>query len=154
MERVRICLDHPNAKMPTQATSQAQCFDLYAAEDAVLQPGTTTLVSLGIKMILPEGFGLEFRERSGLALKGVIIGAGVIDEDYQGVLGAVVRYMPRIKNRAVAEAFEIKAGDKILQAELVRRIPVELEELDAERFERHTSIINSERGERGFGSTG
>lgn len=152
MERVKVFLDHPNAKKPTVATNRAQCFDLYAAEDVTLQPGTTTLVTLGIKMILPEGFGLEFRERSGLALKGVVVGAGVIDEDYRGVLGAVLRYMPRIKNGLISPAFEIKAGDKILQAELVRRIPVEIDELTECDFEKFSG--ESERGEKGFGSTG
>jgi dUTP pyrophosphatase len=103
---------------------------------------------LGLRAILPEGYGLEFRERSGLASKGIIIGAGIIDEDYHGNLKAVVRFLSSKHN----DAFTINAGDKIVQAELVKRIPVDIVEVGFEEFEQLSQ--GSERGEKGFGSTG
>lgn len=157
MPSIQVHRVSEDATMPTQATDRAQCIDLYAAEGVVIYPGVTCLIDLGIKVILPEGYGLEFRERSGLATKGIIIGAGIIDEDYHGTLKAVVRYMasvpPTDGNLVPAfEPFIIKSGDKIVQAELVKRIPISIEYLDEADFTK--AAAGSERGEKGFGSTG
>jgi dUTP pyrophosphatase len=146
----------PDSKMPTQSTTRAQCIDFYAAEDAVIDPGQTVLVDLGVKVVLPEGYGLEFRERSGLAVKGIIIGGGIIDEDYHGTLKAIVRYMtsiPPVTGAAVPEfnPVIVKAGDKIVQAELVKRIPIEIRCINEGALQR--AIDHSQRGEKGFGST-
>lgn len=147
----------PNTTMPTRGTDRSQCIDFYAAEDAVIYPGQTVLIDLGVKVVIPEGHGLEFRERSGLATKGIIIGAGIIDEDYHGSLKAVVRYMasvpPSDGNKIPAfEPVIVKVGNKIVQAELVERIPFEIRKIDEGALERASE--HSQRGERGFGSTG
>ena len=142
------------ATLPTQATDRAQCIDLYAAEAAKIRRGETVVVDLGIKIVIPHGYGLEFRERSGLASRGVIIGAGVIDEDYHGPLKAVVRYMGGSKDgiEPINDWFTIAPGDKIVQAELVKRIQIDIEEIDLGRL--NTATDSSARGEKGFGSTG
>ena len=145
-----------SAKMPTRSTERAQCIDFYAAEDAVIYAGQTVVIDLGVKVVIPEGYGLEFRERSGLASKGIIIGAGIIDEDYHGPLKAVVRYMshvPPSDGNLVPgiPSVSIAAGTKIVQAELVKRIPVDIRKLSATQIE--LAIEHSERGEKGFGSS-
>lgn len=137
----------PEAKLPTQATDRAQCIDFYAAKDTVIYSGQTVVIDLGVKVVIPEGYGLEFRERSGLAAKGIIIGAGIIDEDYHGPLKAVVRLIGSDRR-----PFQISAGDKIVQAELVKRIPIEIREINS--YGLQLAIQHSERGEEGFGSTG
>jgi len=154
MPRLGVYRTYPTAKMPTQATDRAQCIDFYAAEDAKIYPGETVVVNLGVRVVIPEGYGLEFRERSGLASKGVIIGAGVIDEDYHGALGAVIRYMGGNKDgmQPINDWFTIVKGDKILQAELVKRIPIEITEIGSDELQ--DAIETSERGVKGFGSTG
>ena len=145
---------HPDTKMPTRATNRAQCIDLYAAEPATIYPGQTVLIDLGVKVVIPEGYGLEFRERSGLATKGIIIGAGVIDEDYHGPLKAVVRYMRAhsLSQDDLDSPFMVSVGDKIVQAELVQRVPIKFCEIDAATLQ--AAVDDSVRGERGFGSTG
>jgi dUTP pyrophosphatase len=153
-EEIRVFRTCTAATLPTQATDLAQCIDLYAAEDVEILPGQTKLVDLGIKMILPEGYGLEFRERSGLATKGIIIGAGIIDEDYHGPLKAVVRYLQPDREVVTREPFKISTGDKIVQAELVKRVPIIIEDISSGSFESKTKILNSNRGEKGFGSSG
>ena len=166
MPQIQVWRESAAAKLPTQATDRAQCIDLYAAEDAELLPGETKAVSLGIRVVLPEGYGLEFRERSGLALKGVLIGAGIIDEDYHGPLKAIVRFMGHefvqrpdgvdspVERSPQWRPFNIKAGDKIVQAELVKRIPIEIKDVGVLTFQHASDMAKSDRGDRGFGSTG
>jgi len=163
MPKIKVLCINEHAKLPTQATDRAQCIDFYAAEDVEILPGETKLVDLGVKLVLPEGYGLEFRERSGLATKGIIIGAGIIDEDYHGSLKAVVRYLngkfrekpahvvSPIERSPDHRPFNITKGDKIVQAELVRRIPITIDEVNPEEFENLTD--DSQRGEKGFGSS-
>jgi dUTP pyrophosphatase len=149
MPEIKVQLNHPQAKMPSRGTDRAQCIDLYAAESVSIPAGGTALVDLGLRLILPKGYGLEFRERSGLASRGILIGAGIIDEDYHGNLKAVVRFM---SSQYGGEPFRINAGDKIVQAELVERISIDLTEVEFEEFEQLSQ--DSQRGEKGFGSTG
>lgn len=156
MPEIKVWRESASAKLPTQATDRAQCIDLYAAEDVEIWTGETKAVSLGIRVILPEGYGLEFRERSGLALKGIEIGGGIIDEDYHGTLKAIIRYH-RANNHAepsLIPTFKISAGDKILQAELVKRIPVEIKDIGPLTFQHEAAAAASDRGDQGFGSTG
>jgi dUTP pyrophosphatase len=152
MPQIQVWRELPGAKLPTQATDRAQCIDLYAAEDIELLHGETKAVSLGIRVVLPEGYGLEFRERSGLALKGIVIGAGIIDEDYHGSLKAIVRYLHPL-GISLVDGFKIAAGDKIVQAELVKRIPIEIKDIGPLTFQHAIEASRSDRGDRGFGST-
>lgn len=153
MPEIKVWRELASAKLPTQATDRAQCIDLYAAEDVEIGHGETKLVNLGIRIVLPEGYGLEFRERSGLAVKGVMIGAGIIDEDYHGPLKAVVRYL-NPQGVALVNGFKISAGDKIVQAELVKRIPIEIKDVGPLTFQHEAELVASDRGDKGFGSTG
>jgi dUTP pyrophosphatase len=153
MPQIQVWRESASAKLPTQATDRAQCIDLYAAEDVETGHGETKLVNLGIRIVLPEGYGLEFRERSGLATKGIMIGAGIIDEDYHGPLKVVVRYLNPI-GVSFVDGFKISAGDKIVQAELVKRIPIEIKDVGILTFQHAAELAQSDRGDKGFGSTG
>jgi dUTP pyrophosphatase len=75
--------------LPTYATAGAAGMDLLAAidEPATLPPGGRALIPTGFAMALPEGFELQIRPRSGLALKhGIVLPntPDTIDEDYRG----------------------------------------------------------------------
>ena len=79
--------------LPAYATAGAAGMDLVAAVDApvTLLPGGRALIPTGFAMALPEGFELQIRPRSGLALKhGIVLpnAPGTIDEDYRGYPGA------------------------------------------------------------------
>ena len=79
--------------LPVYSTDGAAGADLYAAEDAVILPGDSALISTNLCMEIPEGFELQIRPRSGLALKHqvtVLNSPGTIDSDYRVVVGVIL----------------------------------------------------------------
>jgi dUTP pyrophosphatase len=113
--------------------------DLYGLENVTLEPGVTMAVGTGIAMEFPATHGALVEDRSGLAVRGVTTLAGVIDPGYRGEIRVV---MVNLSESAV----EIKAGDRIAQLRVVRRIEAEFEEV--------TELVEAPRGVKGFGSTG
>ncbi|WP_158968620.1 dUTP diphosphatase [Chachezhania sediminis] len=107
-----------------------------------LAPGARALVPTGFRMEIPEGYEVQVRPRSGLALKhGITLpnSPGTIDSDYRGPIAIIVM-------NAGPEPFTIAHGDRIAQMVVA---PV----LQA-RFDLVDSLSDTERGEGGFGSTG
>ena len=109
-----------------------------------LGPNEDILIDSGIKVIVPEGYALIFKEKSGVAVnKKLTVGAAVVDSDYRGV---VHFHLFNNGNDIVT----ISPGDKIIQGLVIPIMLCELIEIDEYEY-----IINStERGEGGFGSTG
>lgn len=137
-----------HATLPTRATPDSAGFDLYASEDAWLLPPykdhgyikvSTQAISTGLTIEIPQGYFARILPRSGLALKGVVIGAGVIDSDFRGELKVVIHYLG-------TDSWTISKGDRIAQL-IILPLPrfeiVECEDLD-----------DTTRGNGGFGSTG
>lgn len=117
--------------------------DLYAREDVTLAPGERRLVPTGLAVAIPEGFVGLVNPRSGLAAKhGVTIvnAPGTVDSGYRGEL------FINLLNTDVAAPVTLKRGDRIAQL-LIQKVEraafVEVEDLG-----------ETDRGERGFGSTG
>lgn len=72
---------------PAYATAHAAGMDVVSAEDVILVPGGRHAVSTGFAMAIPEGYEVQVRPRSGLALKhGISLPntPGTIDADYRG----------------------------------------------------------------------
>lgn len=164
MPTIRFNKINENARIPTKKDEQDLCFDIYALESVKIYPGQTVVVSTGIRAVLPDGYGCEFKERSGMASKGVVVGGGEIDCGYRGEWGVILRYnAPKgafdSGGFAVAdgvpefqgEPYCVEAGDKIAQARLVEMIPTRLEEIDDAVFNK---MANTNRGDKGFGSSG
>ena len=107
-----------------------------------LAPGARALISTGLQMAIPQGFEVQIRPRSGLALKHgitLINSPGTIDSDYRGVVGVIMGNMG-------AEAFTVEHGMRIAQMVVA---PVGQAGFDlAERLD------ETPRGAGGFGSTG
>lgn len=128
--------------LPAYATSGAAGMDVVSAEDVTLAPGTRHAVATGLILAIPEGYEVQVRPRSGLALKyGITVPntPGTIDSDYRGELKVI------LINHGTCP-FEIRRGDRIAQlvlAPVLQAAWEEVAELDA-----------TERGEGGFGSTG
>jgi dUTP pyrophosphatase len=128
--------------LPAYATSGAAGMDVVSAEDVTLAPGTRHAVATGLILAIPEGYEVQVRPRSGLALKhGITVPntPGTIDSDYRGELKVI------LINHGT-EPFMIQRGDRIAQlvlAPVLQAAWEEVAELDA-----------TERGEGGFGSTG
>jgi dUTP pyrophosphatase len=132
--------DLPAAALPTRATEGSACFDLAAAEAAVLERGRVVLVRTGWKMRCPEGTFLEVRPRSGLSTKGVLMAnaPGTIDRDYSGEVRVPMTYL-------FEGHYRIEVGDRIGQLRLVEDHPTEIGE---------GVVLTLASRSGGFGSTG
>lgn len=128
--------------LPAYATEHAAGLDVVAAEDVTLPPGARRAVATGFAIAIPEGYEVQVRPRSGLALKHGITclnTPGTIDADYRGEVKIILANLG-------GEDFPVKRGERIAQlvpAPVLRAAFREVEELD-----------RTERGAGGFGSTG
>ena len=128
--------------LPSYATHGAAGMDVVAAEDFDLMPGQRHAVATGFQVAIPEGYEIQVRPRSGLALKhGITVPntPGTIDSDYRGEVKVIV-----INHGD--QAFPIRRGERIAQlvpAAVQRASFVEVALLD-----------DTTRGSGGFGSTG
>ena len=113
--------------------------DLFAVAGVTLDAGATVAVSTGVAMEFPSSHGALVEDRSGLAVRGVTTLAGGIDPGYRGEIKVVMTNLS-------AAAVEIKAGDRIAQLRIVRRIEAEFDEV--------SELVEAARGANGFGSTG
>ena len=90
--------------VPTYATNGAAGLDVVAAEDVTLAPGQRHAVATGFAVAIPEGFEVQVRPRSGLALKHGITclnTPGTIDHDYRGEVKVMAgRYGPYVSDGA------------------------------------------------------
>ncbi|WP_170372570.1 dUTP diphosphatase [Ruegeria arenilitoris] len=136
----------PAIALPSYETAGAAGADVRAnlpdRGSITLQPGERALVPTGLRVEIPDGYEIQVRPRSGLALKhGITLpnAPGTIDSDYRGPLGVIVLNAGR-------EAFEIGHGDRIAQLVVAPVIQA--------RFEMADSLQESQRGSGGFGSTG
>ena len=134
----------PQALLPQYMSPQAAGMDLYACleESLTLKPGQWEAVPTGIAVALPQGWELQIRPRSGLALKhGVTLlnAPGTIDADYRGEIKVILINLGR-------EPFTVKPGMRIAQAVLAPVAQGELEETQ--------ELPSTQRGEGGFGHTG
>nr|XP_023012863.1 deoxyuridine 5'-triphosphate nucleotidohydrolase-like [Leptinotarsa decemlineata] len=130
----------PEAYIPTKGSLKAAGYDLRSAFDITVPARGKALVDTGLKIELPEGCYGRIAPRSGLAVKNFIdVGAGVVDEDYRGVLKVV------LFNHSDTD-FEVRSGDRIAQLICEKIYYPVLEEVQ--------ELTATERGEGGFGSTG
>ena len=73
----------PEAKLTTRGSDDVTGDDLYSCEKMILEPGTRKLVNTGISISTPSTrMYARIAPRSGLSVKGLDIGAGVVDSDY------------------------------------------------------------------------
>lgn len=130
--------------LPSYGTVQAAGADVRASldRDLVLAAGSSVLVPTGMRVAIPEGYEIQVRPRSGLALKEqitVLNTPGTIDADYRGEIGII------LINHGKKD-FVITNGMRIAQlvvASVLQAHFVSVEEL-----------TSTERGEGGFGHTG
>ena len=128
--------------VPAYATAHAAGMDVVSAEALVLQPGGRHAVATGFAMAIPEGYEVQVRPRSGLALKhGISLPntPGTIDADYRGEVGVI------LVNLGDAP-FVVTHGDRIAQMVVAPVVQA--------GFAVVGSLDQTARGEGGFGSTG
>jgi dUTP pyrophosphatase len=128
--------------LPSYETAGAAGMDICAAEGMNLRAGKRAAVPTGFAFAIPQGYEVQVRPRSGLALKNGITclnTPGTIDSDYRGEIKVILANLGD-------EDFMIKTGDRIAQivvAPVTQAAMVEVDALDI-----------TARGAGGFGSTG
>lgn len=132
------------ASAPSYSTSGSSGMDVRARldSDVVLKSHARTLVPTGIFFEIPDGYEIQVRPRSGLALKSgitVLNTPGTIDSDYRGELGIILINLSD-------EDFTIHDGDRIAQ--------IVLSKVERIGFELIDELSETERSSGGFGSTG
>lgn len=131
--------------LPRYETAGAAGADLRAnfvdRQTVTVDAGARTLIPTGLRIAIPDGFEVQVRPRSGLALKqGITLpnAPGTIDSDYRGPLGVIVM-------NAGPDPFEVTHGMRIAQMVVAPVVQA--------RFE--VGLLDeTARGTGGFGSTG
>ena len=129
-------------KLPVYKTEGAACADCYARLSAPLisiPKGKRCLVNLGFAIEVPEGYEAVIRPRSGLSKTGIDVAIGTIDWDYRGEVKACV-----INN--TDGDLDIHNGERICQ--------LKIQKAEQFKFRVVDTLSMTERGEKGFGSTG
>ena len=135
----------PNGKglpTPNYATDGAAGLDVVAAEELTLEPGQRHAVATGFAIAIPEGFEVQVRPRSGLALKHGITclnTPGTIDHDYRGEVKVILANLG-------SEPFQVRRGERIAQL-----VPAPVTKA---HFSEVMELSETSRGAGGFGSTG
>lgn len=152
--RIKVKVE-TDGKLPNKVRATDAGFDLFATEDIVLHPGQSGKTPLNVRLQLPPGTYAEITTKSGLGSKGHSVRAGIIDEEYRGVINVIhsnVSVIQGLDEEGIplmrTEPLVIKKGEKLAQMIIHPYNPSyyieEVQELD----------MNTSRGEGGFGSTG
>ena len=127
------------SQVPKKGTEESAAYDLRSSKRTMLEPGTITMVDLKLKLELPPGYFMKLYSRSGLALKGILTVAGVIDSDYRGPVRALLY-------NSTQQQFCVEKGQRITQAVILPVLNVQWTKEDGINHD-------TKRGEGGFGST-
>lgn len=135
--------------LPSYETSGSAGADLRAnfgpdlrEQGITLDPMQRALIPTGLRMAVPQGYEVQIRPRSGLALKqGVSIpnAPGTIDSDYRGTVGVILINLG-------TEPVHITHGDRVAQMVVAPVVQAQ--------FQTVASLNDTARGSGGFGSTG
>ena len=145
MKKIQVkVIREKGVELPKYETGGSAGMDVRAniKEPITLKSLERILIPTGLKVAIPEGYEIQVRPRSGLAIKhGITMlnTPGTVDSDYRGELKVIVVNLSN-------ETYTIEPNERIGQFVLnkIEQIEfVEVEELDS-----------TERGEGGFGHTG
>lgn len=150
--KINVKLDE-NAVMPQKAYETDGGFDLFAPEDFTVpctynvpkRNGTiepfigSAVIDTGVQMAIPAGYVGMIKSKSGLNVRNGIIAEGVVDAGYTGSIKVKLYNLSN-------DTYKFNKGDKITQIVILPIPYVELEQV--------TGLLETDRGEGGFGSTG
>lgn len=146
--KLKIKLEHPNAKMPVKATDNAACWDVFAA-DIRQETDDLYIVDLGFKLQPPKGYKVVLVPRSSITKSMAVMqnSPGQGDGDYRGTYQLRFRMLPvPFELGIIYESLPYTIDDRVGQIYLEKVNEFILEESD--------SLDDTERGSGGFGSTG
>jgi dUTP pyrophosphatase len=129
----------PHATLPTRNNPTDAGLDLYAAEDKEIKDQCGEMIKTDIAISLPPNTVGMICDRSGMGKKGFKVHGGIVDVPYRGSVNVI------LWNHS-GQTQSIKKGDRIGQLLVIPLLFPELEEVD--------SLDETERGDKGFGSSG
>ena len=136
-----------HSTVPTQGSKFSAGLDLYASQDANVPPWERVLIDTGLFVQhIEPGHYLRIAPRSGLAVKCIDVGAGVVDQDYRGQIKVV------LINSSNKE-YNVSRGDRIAQA-IMEKNTILTNIYINDQIHTYCRVGDSERGSGGFGSTG
>lgn len=176
MKTLRIKRLTAEATLPQKLRATDSGYDLFAAEDCVIEPGETAVIKTGIAVQPPPGYEVQIRPRSGISAKTKLrVVLGTVDECFRGEVGVIVDNI-EMKALCINEEFltlglefsgyvrtlsgeeekldeeyprgtyKVRKGDKIAQMVLVPYASPNVLEVD--------TLEETDRGGNGFGSSG
>lgn len=135
---MKIYLDK-GAFCPTRAHKADAGLDIYSPLDTVVPAHGSCVINSGVHVGIPFGWVGMIKSKSGLNVNCDILSEGVIDSGYTGAIRV------KLYNHG-NKSLHIKRGDKITQLVVVPCMTEEVELVE--------TLQETERGERGFGSSG
>ena len=142
---VKIVKLNTEAIIPTYAHPTDAGADISAIEDVLINAGETKLIKTGLAVSIPAGYEIQLRPRSGLSLKtGLRIAnaPATIDAFYLGEVGVIM-------TNTDTKPYQIEKGMRIAQM-VIAPTPM----INWKEVQNVEELGDSERGEKGFGSTG
>lgn len=140
-----------SAQVPTKAHTglfEDAAYDLYAPAKEynthLLQPTTQQMVGTKIAFIIPDGYWIKLRERSGLATKGIHVLGGVIDSGYTGEVKVILYNSGK-------EPVAIPVDKAICQFTIEKLTKSSIKEVTYSEFA--IEAADRQRGQKGFGSS-
>lgn len=136
---------HSDAKDPNYAYQSDSGFDLYSVDEVNFLPFERKLVPTGLFFDIPEGYEIQVRTKSGLALnQGLMVlnSPGTVDQGYTGEIKVILMNMNN-------EVLTVTKGQKIAQAVLCPVVSGKWIKLIEVK-----KLGDKERSDNGFGSTG
>jgi dUTP pyrophosphatase len=131
-----------DARIPFKSYPGSAGYDIFSIDSVTIAPGSRLLIRTGISLEVPEYYYIRVAPRSGLSVRGIDVGAGVIDSSYRGEIKVLL-----INNSK--EFYNVQEGDRIAQLIMERCGNAEISVL-----EYYDELSMSERGQNGFGSSG
>ena len=136
---------NPDAVNPNYAYETDSGFDLYSTEEIWVHSLDRKLIPTGIHIDIPDGYEIQVRSKSGLALKQglmVLNSPGTVDQGYTGEIQVIIFNTSK-------ERVKIEKGQKIAQAVLCPVVSGKWINLVEKK-----EINTKDRNAKGFGSTG
>ena len=140
----RLSDEFNDIPLPVYATRGSAGLDIAAAvkEEIIIPKGKIGFVPTNFSVEIPEGYEIQVRPRSGLAVKHgitVLNSPGTIDSDYRGEVKIILINLGE-------EDYKISRGERIAQLVVSKVYQAKFLEAD--------NLNDSHRGEGGFGHSG
>jgi len=142
---INFSLSNQDAVEPKYVYPTDSGFDLYSTEELYVGPLERILVPTGLHVDIPDGYEIQVRSKSGLALKQglmVLNSPGTVDQGYTGEIQVII--FNTAKNEVT-----INKGQKIAQAVICPVVSGKWV-----TFKKIDNIEDKDRSDKGFGSTG